>query len=214
MSVRELAQTTKQEIKREIVEFVKLVAWFLVLFVALKAYVVEGYEVQGPSMIPTLRDEERILVFKLPHFLSQLPLLSGMEAIKPNDIVVFDSPDGSGKRYVKRVIAKGPPRSSGNKVGAAKHDPDSKEGVVVFVDHGTVYVNNRKIDESYIADSVKAADESSDSEHILGPGAYYVLGDNRTISKDSRSFGSISDDRVIGKAVLRFWPLHKFSLIR
>ena len=48
----------------------------------------------------------------------------------------------------------------------------------------------------------------------LGPGEVYVLGDNRRLSKDSRSFNAINDDTVIGKAVLRFWPLSKFSFLQ
>ena len=58
-------------IKAEFTELVKMVVWFLVLFFFLKWAVIEGYEVQGPSMEPTLWNNERILVFKLPHKLSQ-----------------------------------------------------------------------------------------------------------------------------------------------
>lgn len=207
---------TRQEVKREIVEFVKLVAWFLVLFIALRTYVIEGYEVQGPSMIPTLRDEERILVLKLPHIVSQWSIFGNYEPIQPGDIVVFQSPDGSGKRYVKRVIAKGPKGEGGKKVGAAREGPldPTAETVVISVERGAVYVNNRRIEEEYISQTVREADHSTDPERVLYPGSYYVMGDNRTISKDSRSFGDIEDARIIGKAVLRFWPLHKISFLR
>ena len=58
-------------IKAEFTELVKMVVWFLVLFFFLKWTVIEGYEVQGPSMEPTLWNNERILVFKLPHYLSR-----------------------------------------------------------------------------------------------------------------------------------------------
>ena len=95
--------------KREVREFVKMIAWFLLLFFTLKTFVIEGYEVQGPSMEPTLVDKERILVFKLPHKLSQWGPFSGIDAIGTGDIIVFDSRDDADKRYVKRVIAHGGP---------------------------------------------------------------------------------------------------------
>lgn len=212
---RDIEPVTKQEVKREIVEFVKLVAWFLILFIALKTYVIEGYEVQGPSMIPTLRDQERILVFKLPHIVSQWPIFRSFEAIDEGDIVVFESPDGSGKRYVKRVVAKGPKGQAANTVGAAREGGPIEDGsVVVTIEHGSVYVNNRKLDERYISSSVQDADDSFLSQCKLYSGSYFVMGDNRTVSKDSRSFGEINDERIIGKAVLRFWPLYKFSLLK
>ena len=61
----ETRERTRQEAKREMVEFVKMVVWFLLLFLVLRGFVIEGYEVQGPSMEPTLYEQERILVFKL-----------------------------------------------------------------------------------------------------------------------------------------------------
>ena len=202
----------RQELRREILDFVKLVVWFLVIFLGLRTYVIEGYEVQGPSMQPTLENNERILVLKLPHILSQFSLFSGMDAIEAGDIVVFDSPDTPNKRYVKRVIAMGPEAHSGNTVVAESHTAEQGDGVQVRYDHGEVYVNNAKIEERYL----DSADQSSPDDQVLvlGPGDYYVLGDNRRVSKDSRSFDAISDDAIIGTAFLRFWPPSKISLLR
>jgi signal peptidase I len=203
----------KSELRREITDFVKLVAWFLVIFLGLRAFVIEGYEVQGESMDPTLVNNERILVFKLPHKLSQLGLFSNIKAIEADDIVVFDSPDGSGKRYVKRVIAAGPKAKGGRTANAASTttvDPSAQ--VLVTYDNGDVFVNNRKIDQSYLTEHARTTVEHQDV--TLGPGEYYVLGDNRPVSKDSRSFEAIEDEAIIGTAVVRFWPPSRISLIR
>lgn len=203
----------KNELRREITDFVKLVAWFLVIFLGLRAFVIEGYEVQGESMDPTLVNNERILVFKLPHKLSQVGLLSNLKAIQPDDIVVFDSPDGSGKRYVKRVIAAGPKAQRGRTANAASTNTTTPSTPVqVIYDHGDVFVNNRKVEQEYLTDFARTS--PGHQEVSLGPGEYYVLGDNRPVSKDSRSFEAIDDEAIIGTAVIRFWPLSKISLIR
>ena len=66
------APEDKHELRREIADFIKLVAWFLIIFLGLRYFVIEGYEVQGESMHPTLANNERILVLKLPHQISQI----------------------------------------------------------------------------------------------------------------------------------------------
>jgi signal peptidase I len=201
----------KSEVKREITEFVKMVVWFLVLFFVIRGWVIEGYEVQGPSMIPALHDRERILVFKLPHMLSQWGIFSGIEALKEGNIVVFNSTNDPGKRYVKRVIAKGPHRSS-NTVDASRQDGDMADAVHVRVAEGQVYVNNQRVPEEFTNPDDAPSIETY-KEVTLGPGEYYVLGDNRNISKDSRYFGAVDDGQVVGRAVLRFWPLSKFGFL-
>ncbi len=204
----------KQELKREVLDFVKLVVWFLIIFLGLRQYVIEGYEVQGESMEPTLSNNERILVFKLPHQLSKLSLFRGIDAIHSGDIIVFESPDSTDKRYVKRVIAMGPKKRSGRTVGAQGPEGvgDVVDEVLVTYQRGEVYVNNHKIEETYVAPGARRSDELQTLE--LGPGEYYVLGDNRNVSKDSRSFDAIVDGTVIGKAVIRFWPPSEISLLR
>jgi len=200
---------SRQEMKREVVEFVKMIVWFLLLFFIVKTYVVEPFEVQGPSMVPTLKDRERILVLKLPHILSQLPLFHRMQPITAGDIVIFDSPVESNKRYVKRVIASGP-AEAGNTV-SAEDGQIPKEDVTLQVDRGSVFVNNQRVTESYLPEGIDFTD--SVPETHLGPGDYFVMGDNRRISKDSRSFGAINNDRIIGQALLCFWPPSSIRLI-
>jgi signal peptidase I len=201
-----------QELKREILDFVKLVAWFLIIFLCLRTYVIEGYEVQGPSMIPTLENNERILVLKLPHLLSRWGLFSAITAIEPGDIVVFDSPDTAKKRYVKRVIAMGPKPEHGKVAADAQGASDTSDWVQVRFERGQVYVNNQLVPEDYLTEEAR---HSSERQTLpLGPGEYYVLGDNRRVSKDSRSFQAVNDDVIIGRAVLRFWPPSKISFLK
>lgn len=201
----------KQEVKREIIEFVKMIAWFLVMFFIVKTYILEGYEVQGPSMIPTLNDHERIFVLKLPHMISQVRAFSGVNALDQGDVVVFYSPVEPNKRYVKRVIAKGPNGYPGTVNAGDLNSP--AETTTVRFDEGTVFVNNKKLDEPYLQPDQRVSPDAMANVR-LSPRTYYVLGDNRNVSKDSRSFGPIDDEHVVGKALLCFWPPSKIRLIR
>jgi signal peptidase I len=209
----------KQEVKREVLELVKMVLLFLILFWGLKTFVVEGYEVQGQSMLPTLSDRERILVFKLPFHLSKLPLLSGLAPIGERDIIVFESDptyevdrSSANKRFIKRVIARGPERQRGNVVDAQHRDAATPTpgAVKVVFDHGRVYVNNQRVEEHYIEPQERTSPDERPPIY-LEAGQYYVLGDHRGVSKDSRVFGPIDERQIIGRAVFRFWPLSKFG---
>ena len=205
----------EQEIKREVIEFVKMVVWFLALFVVLRTFVIEGYEVQGPSMEPTLCTRERILVLKLPHVLSQWSLFGDWDPIESGDIVVFRSPGDDSKRYVKRVVAKGPKKRGSKTVDAGENPGDAPGGntVSVGIAEGKLYVNQRRVEEDYLPEGADPYMKDS-GEATLGPGKYYMLGDNRGKSKDSRVFGPVSGERLIGRAVLRFWPPNKISLLQ
>lgn len=205
-------QTAREELKHETFEIVKMVVWFLILFGILRTFVVEGYEVEGDSMLPTLGDRERILVFKLTHNLGKLSLFSGVQALEAGDIVVFDSSTESNKRYVKRVIAHGPNKRRRKTVDAdGRHEGAASRGETVNVQfqNGTVYVNFKRFNEHYLRTKPAACNETDEVE--LTPNQFYVLGDNRRVSKDSRSFGPIDDAQVIGKAVFRFWPPSKIG---
>jgi signal peptidase I len=198
-------------IKAEFTELVKMVVWFLVLFFFLKWTVIEGYEVQGPSMEPTLWNNERILVFKLPHYLSRA--FTGYQPIKPGDIVVFERPEDGDKRYVKRIIAEGPARQRRNTVDAQGRDDRGPAPVSLRIERGKLFVNNQRVEESYLPVEIEESFDDSDRAELKA-GQYYVMGDHRSVSKDSRVFGVIEDEKVIGKAVLRFWPLSRFGLLK
>lgn len=187
-----------------------MVVILLVLFWALKAFVIEGFEVQGDSMLPTLRDQDRILVFKLPHKLSRVPLFRWIEPFDEGDILVFEGVGN--KRYVKRLIAYNPIATTQTvEAGPVNDLAVDASAVKVEFDRGIVRVNNWQIDESVYLPEKERHTRGRDICY-LKPGEYYVLGDNRGVSKDSRSFRAVSDRQVAGKAIVRFWPLSRIKL--
>jgi signal peptidase I len=139
---------------------------------------VQNYRVDGPSMQPTLYTSEYILVDKAEYFL---------HSPQRGDIIVFQAPPNPSEAYVKRVI--GVPGDT----------------VTVSAD-GTVTVDSTVITEPYVADNDNPYRTSQTWD--LGPDQYFVLGDNRGNSSDSRAWGPVPRKNIIGKADLVYWPLN------
>src|SRR6201987_5921391 len=112
-----------------------------------------------------------------------------IEKIERKDIVVFWYPLDPTKSYIKRVIG--------------------MPGDVVEVRRGQVYVNDKLLDEPYITSEVR--DTRSYAPVYVEPGHYYVLGDHRNQSNDSRMWGLVPEKDIYGKAVFRYWPIDKMG---
>jgi len=114
------------------------------------------------------------------------------EPIERGDIVVFRYPRDTSKSYIKRVI------------GVA--------GDRVRIESGQVYVNGEALDEDYVPSDY--ADARSYAEITVPSGTYFVLGDHRTMSQDSRDFGPVNERLIYGKAVFGYWPMEKLGRLR
>ena len=104
--------------------------------------------------------------------------------IHPGDVVVFQYPRDHTKSYIKRVIA--------------------LPGDGLRIDHGSVYVNGKRLPEPYVPN--RFSDDRSQPEMVLPTDEYFVMGDHRSISSDSRDFGPVDRDLIYGKAVFVYWP--------
>lgn len=115
-----------------------------------------------------------------------------LEPIHRGDIVVFRYPKDTSKSFIKRVIAVGGDR--------------------VKIIRGEVYVNGSPISEPYIPQQFM--DYRSYPEITVPPNSFYVLGDHRSLSNDSRDFGPVKMEYLTGKAVLIYWPVQNFGLLQ
>ena len=115
-----------------------------------------------------------------------------LEPIQRGDIVVFRYPRDTSKSYIKRVV------------GVA--------GDHIRIDDGLVYVNNKPLEEEYVPSAF--ADDRSYPETVVPPNAFFVLGDHRSMSNDSRDFGPVKESFIYGKAVFGYWPVDRLGRLR
>lgn len=157
---------------------ISVVASFLIV-----TFLYQPVRVEGTSMQPELRDQDRLFIDKF---------FFRFENISRGDVVVFHYPRDPEKSYIKRVIA--------------------LPGDSIFIDHGRVWVNNRPLDELYVPPRYR--DSRSMPEMIIPPDEYFVMGDHRSISSDSRDFGPVDRDLIYGKATFIYWPADNIGIVR
>jgi signal peptidase I len=157
----------------------------VVLAIIVILFLYQPVKVEGTSMMPTLDDQERIFINKFVYRLH-------FGKIDRGDTVVFWFPGDPTKSYIKRVIA--------------------VPGDRIEVDRGGVIVNGQTLVENYVPDEYR--DQSSMTSRTVPQDEYFVLGDHRSSSNDSRAWGMVPRRYIYGKAVFIYWPLEKMGLLR
>lgn len=164
--------------------FAGLVAVLIVVFV------IQPVRVEGQSMMPRLHDQDRIFVNKFIYPLREW--LGDQSPIKRGDIVVLLYPNDPSKSYIKRVVG--------------------LPGEQIEVIDGRLYVNDEQIDEPYL-DAEYLSRDSTPGPVDINSHHYFVMGDNRNNSSDSRSWGLVPEKYIYGKAVYRYYPLLPFERV-
>ncbi len=186
-------------IVRELIETVILA---LTIFVMLQ-FSVQNFRVEGSSMESTLQEDQYLLVNKLAYYrvneriLKVLPFLSSSDdgTIFPfhpprrGDVVIFKFPQDESRDFVKRVVG--------------------LPGDVVEIKRGRVYVNGVARVEPYLTKEYLGSMAPQKVPH----GSYFVLGDNRRASNDSRDWGPVPADNLIGRALVTYWPLDRWGTL-
>ena len=147
-------------------------------------FVYQPVRVEGTSMMPALADQERIFVNIFAYRL-------GLAEINRGDTVVFRFPQDPSKHYIKRVIG--------------------LPGDTVEVRDGTVILNGQGLPETYVPEEYR--DRMSIPQQRVGGGQYFVMGDHRSSSNDSRAWGPVDRESIYGKAVFVYWPLDRLGLL-
>jgi signal peptidase I len=174
-----------------LLEIVETLALTLIIFVVIQNFIAQPYKVQQSSMERTLMQEQYVLVDKLtPRF----------DAYKRGDIVVFTPPEdwvGADRTpFIKRVIGVG--------------------GDTVEIHDGGVYINGERLDEPYIYAESNGSVQTTDAAQarwVIPGDELFLMGDHRQDSADSRAFGPVPANQVIGRAWLRYWPFDAFGVL-
>lgn len=141
------------------------------------------YMVEGKSMFPNFDDYQVLYVSRLNYMLA---------APERHDVVVFHYPNNPSEDYIKRVIG--------------------LPGETVSFRDTRVFVNDMMLDEPYINEACDLV-HCPDQSYALGADEYFVMGDNRNHSSDSRAFGPVDRELIVGEVLVRYWPPPDWGIV-
>ena len=191
-------------VRHVIRELLEATAVFVVAFVALH-FSIHNFRIDGGSMSPTLDNQQHILVSKLPYIRMNPGALKhvvpfwkksedGLALFAPvppsyGEVVALTYPLDQSREFMKRII--GVP------------------GDIIELDRGRVIRNGEPLEEPYVVNR----DKRSIEPVKVPEGSYYVLGDNRPVSNDSRNWGFVPENNIIGRAWFSYWPSDNFKFL-
>ncbi|MBI3379995.1 signal peptidase I [Candidatus Gottesmanbacteria bacterium] len=178
---------TMRKIVNFFLDFLETIVVALSIFVVIYLFLMQPHEIKGSSMEPNFYNNQYILTDKISYRLHEP---------SRGDVVIFKAPIDPDQDYIKRVIG-----LTGDKVK---------------VQNGSVYVNGEKLKEDYLKDPTFMFPGSFMADGVeitVPPGKLFVMGDNRPHSSDSRVFGPIPLDTIIGRAFIRYWPIDALGVL-
>jgi signal peptidase I len=170
-----------------LLDIVEIVVIALAMFVVMYIFLFQPHQVRGLSMYPTFYDSDYLLTDKLTYRLAQP---------KRGEVIIFKAPNNEEYDYIKRIIG--------------------LPGETVKVSNNHVYINDKVLDEPYLPSTYQTFGGKfwQEGQSIPVPdGQYFVLGDNREHSSDSREWGPVPRANIIGKAWVRYWPPSRAGII-
>ena len=187
-------------IRRAILELLRTAIQVLLLFLIISA-LIGRFEIHQVSMEPNFHEGQRVLVSKLDSIWSSLFVRTAHAAgsrrnspfaLQHGQVVVFfKTPARDGDALIKRAIG--------------------LPGDTIELRNGAVLINGALLDEPYVTGAQTACGNFC-QPFTLGPDEYFLMGDNRVNSLDSRSFGPIPAGQIVGRVVLRYWPLEQIEV--
>lgn len=168
-------------------DFLQGIVVFMAILVMIYLFIISPQEINGASMEPNFYNRELILTNKI---------IYKLKPPKRGDVVIFKSPKNKEIDYIKRVIA--------------------VPGETIKLENSTFYINGQKLEEPYLPSTTYTSGGSCLTEGaqiIIPEGKYFLAGDNRAHSSDSREFCPVPLVDFIGQALLRYWPVTKTGII-
>jgi signal peptidase I len=196
-TLNQTSDIRKKSIIREWVESI-IVAFLLAMVI--RTFLVQAFKIPTGSMRPTLLEGDRILVNKFIYG-AKIPFtdyrMPGLRKPKRGEVIVFIYPKDRKRDFIKRLIA--------------------FEGERLRIKDGVIFINEKSLEDPvfnrvYYYNRGHYGEE--DTEIVVPPGSYYVLGDNSVSSQDSRYWGFVPKNNLVGKAFLIYWPLNRTRIIK
>jgi len=168
-------------------ELVRFAVIAIIIVIPIRLFVAQPFIVSGSSMVPTFENGQYLIVDEVSYRFGNP---------KRDDVIVFRNPQNTKVFFIKRII--GLPGET------VEVKSETNEVVITNKEHPTGF----KIEQPFIVNTGGVA-----AHQTLGPDEYFVMGDNRPASSDSRYWGAVSKNLIIGKAFLRLLPINKISLL-
>lgn len=181
IEVQRLKVESRQGLYFESLRLMRDIILIITLFILFGVFIAQPVVVEGTSMLPVLHDGERLLVNKLVYYKFESVSWGHLER---GDIIVFWYPNEPDKSYVKRIIG--------------------LPGEKVEIRHGRIYIDGQELNEDYL-DTEHNKMLSTHPQVEVTPHHYFVMGDNRDNSSDSRYWGLVPEKYIYGKAFFRYW---------
>lgn len=159
----------------------------LVIFVVVYNFVAQPHRVRGDSMLPNFQSEEYLLTEKISYQLGDP---------QRGDVVVLQYPENPNVDFIKRIVG--------------------LPGETLLIEDNHVYINDELLQETYLPASTNTSGNGVIKQGVpysIPQGEYVVMGDNRTRSSDSRTWGTVPRDLIVGKAFFVYWPIDNFGIV-
>ncbi len=192
----------QENMKDFIVEVVKMFFLALIIIVPVRTFLFQPFIVRGASMEPNFSEKNYLIINEFGYKNTPVTILgkdfitvAPRKNLQRHEVVVFRAPHDEKQFYIKRVVG--------------------LPGETVEIDHGDVKIYNTQNPDGFVLDESaylpKGRKTNGTVTMTLGSDEYYVLGDNRPASSDSRMFGPLHKNDVIGRVLLRAWPMGEFD---
>ena len=168
-------------------DLIETIVMALAIFVVVYLFLFQPHQVKGNSMLPNFHDGEYILTDKVSY------RFTGPQR---GDVIIFKAPKNEEVDYIKRIIG--------------------LPGETIKIEGGYIYIDNQKLPETYIpSDFVSNAGSflTEGAQYLIPNERYFAMGDNRNHSSDSREWGTVKKEEIVGRAFLRYWPINEFGIV-